>query len=380
MPKPYTPRYMMGNQTVSGKERELIATVTAYENVKIACVESGQDRAGISVRTKASPGLTEALLMQSERLRSRGLIMSVRGEEVSTKDSDGKLYMQQYGTFQPDGNYQIGCLRKRLQCTTKYRKEQKVLACFTDKDWHHYYIKQEPEEVSKVSSVDRISPLTESLGRIKHYRMMVNLRKEILSFCMSIFLCWIASTMVLGCIWFLLFGARPESLLSPGFIALEVVALLFCLSYIPLFVHRVKSHRVLEKIWQQWPDFCIEKFVSMAGNRLKCMFYADNMEKIGEFISCDLINFLYENDNVVNCETNNLWFESLSEDENYWYVEVCQKVILTRDLEYKMERKKQTVKIRFMRSKDSIMYTDFYRDWYVGEISFGGKKYGDKIG
>ena len=118
----------------------------------------------------------------------------------------------------------------------------------------------------------------------------------------------------------------------------------------------------------------------MADSRLKRIFYADSMADVGDFISCDLSEFLKKYANVVDCETMDFWFMGISQDDNYEYIDVRQKVLLTGDLGNRMKRKKLTVKIRYMRSKDSIMYTDFYRDWYVGEISFGGKKYGDKIG
>ena len=110
------------------------------------------------------------------------------------------------------------------------------------------------------------------------------------------------------------------------------------------------------------------------------LFYADSMADVGDFVSCDLSTFLQIYADVLDCETLDFWFGKISQDDNYEYIEVRQKVLLTGDFGDIVKRKKLIVKLRFMRSKDSIMYTDFYRDWYVGEISFGGKKYGDKIG
>lgn len=122
----------------------------------------------------------------------------------------------------------------------------------------------------------------------------------------------------------------------------------------------------------------MEKFIAMASNRLKCIFYADSMAEIGDFLSFDLTNALVDFTNAIDCETIDFRFQGMSQDENYYYIDVRQKLLVTGDLKTKIKHKKFTVKLRFMRSKDSIMYTDFYKDWYVGEISFGRKKYDDK--
>lgn len=94
--------------------------------------------------------------------------------------------------------------------------------------------------------------------------------------------------------------------------------------WIICYLKRTKSYKVLQSIREQWSGFCMEKFISMASNRLKCIFYADSMAEIGDFVSCDL--------------------------------------------KTKIKRKKLTVKLRFTRPKESIMSMDFYRDWYIGEI------------
>ena len=77
--------------------------------------------------------------------------------------------------------------------------------------------------------------------------------------------------------------------------------------------------------------------------------------------------------NVIDCETIDFRFERMSQDENYYYIDVRQKVLLTGDLKTKIKRKKLTVKLRYMRPKDSIMSLDFYRDWYIADIKVSRK-------
>lgn len=92
------------------------------------------------------------------------------------------------------------------------------------------------------------------------------------------------------------------------------------------------------------------------------------MAEIGSFAGCDLTKVLEEYENVVDCETLDFWFVGMSQDDTYQYLNVRQKVLLTGDLGYWMKRKKLTLELRFMRSRDSIMYTDFYCDWYIFEM------------
>ena len=106
----------------------------------------------------------------------------------------------------------------------------------------------------------------------------------------------------------------------------------------------------------------------MTSSRLKRIFYADSMEEIGDFVSCDLSSFLKDYENVVDCETIDFWFEGMSQDDTCQYMDVRQKVLLTGDLGKRMKRKRLIVKLRFMKPLESIMSMDFYHDWYVTSV------------
>ncbi len=362
------------------EKRELNASFNSYvENRNELLVTVPELIDWNMFQRRCVPELVEVLQMQHRRLKKRGVTIRTRQRELFKRDNIGEEFIAQTERLWYDGPYSIYVLRKKEKRFREYCRENREPAGFTDKGWFTYYFRQEPGEGKKISSEYIESTRLGSYGRESEYSLEQNLKQERVNLWTLMFLFWILTSVVSFVSYFIISGflsvtfpgISEEMMLGVSLInagCLDVVLRVRLLMMYLRYRLRVKSHKVLESIRQQWPEFCIEKFIAMTDSRLKRIFYADSMADIGNFVSCDLTEFLKKYANVVDCETLDFRFVGMSQDENYEYIDVRQKVLLTGDLGYRMKRKKRTVKIRFMRSKDSIMYTDFYRDWYVGEV------------
>ncbi|MBR6664188.1 MAG: hypothetical protein IKL22_00545 [Lachnospiraceae bacterium] len=370
---------VMNIETVRDIEkRELNSTINSYVGNKHELLERVPELIDWNMfRRRCTPELVEVLQMQHKRLKKRGVQLKTEEKTLSRGWESGKeCYLQTESRYQ-DGPYTIAVLKKKVKRIRKYYREKKLLSKFKDKAWFTYFVRQEPEEGKKLSSEDMAFKALGNYTRETEYQPEAYFKEHMLSSTLTIPCAIMISSA--GGLRYMLGGAMSKwfpflqgdiAAIAPTLIVagMECALAVSILKLWRNWKRRCKSHKVLQSIRKQWQDFSVEQFVSMADSRLKRIFYADSMADVGDFISCDLSEFLKKYANVVDCETMDFWFMGISQDENYEYIDVRQKVLLTGDLGNRMKRKKLTVKIRYMRSKDSIMYTDFYRDWYIGEV------------
>lgn len=139
-----------------------------------------------------------------------------------------------------------------------------------------------------------------------------------------------------------------------------------------------KSPRVtMLSIQDRKPDFSPEKFIAMAAARLECIYYAEAQEEIGAFTEGDLSYFLDAHKDVVNCELTSFIFDDFYVTKDYMYMTVEQKVILDRSKQGRIEQQEETVIVRFVKARNSIMSEDFYQDWYVTDVEVVGDIFGE---
>ena len=91
-------------------------------------------------------------------------------------------------------------------------------------------------------------------------------------------------------------------------------------------------------------------------------------EDVGDIISCDIIGFLKDHANVVNCETQNFWFTGFRVDGNCMYLDITLRVRLERDLGGRIERSKETIMLQLNKAVQGIMSEDLYSDWSIARI------------
>lgn len=329
---------------------------------------------------RCAPELVEVLQMQHKRLKKRGVQLKTLEKDLSKGFESGKVYYLQTESRYQDGPYSIGVLKKKRKRIREYYREKQILSKFKDKARFTYFVRQEPGEGKKISSEDMAFKALGNYTREIEYQPEPYFKEQKAMLGWLLTTPWVIMISSAGGLRYMLGGVM--AMLFP-FLQGDIVAIVptiivagmecaLTVSILKIYYlnwrRRLKSHKVLQSIRQQYPEFCIEKFIAMTDSRLKRIFYADSMADIGDFVSCDLSEFLKDYANVVDCETLDFRFMGMSQDENYEYIDMRQKVLLTGDLGNRIKRKKRTVKIRLMRSKDSIMYTDFYRDWYIGEI------------
>ena len=362
------------------EKRELNHIVASYEENRNELLERVPELIDWDMFTrKISPEMVDVLRMQHKRLKNREMTIKTQEKGLTKGFESGKVYYLQKKNRYQDGPYTISVLQKKTKRIRKYYGGKEILAKAKDKGWVTYFVRQEPEETVKLSSEDRVSGLRRFFSRGGEYKLV---QKKRLSFCSLLPIlipAWFGIAVVTNILYLVtgilllnhFYDTDPGLMLAIsllGAAALNFSARGTLIYMVICHLKRAKSYKVLQSIREQWPDFCMEKFISMASNRLKCIFYADSMADIGDFVSCDLTNTLVDYANVIDCETMDFRFEKMSQDEDYYYIDVRQKVLLTGDLKTKIKRKKLTVKLRFMRPKESIMSMDFYRDWYIGEI------------
>ena len=357
------------------EKRELNSTINSYVGNKHELMARVPELIDWNIfQKRCVPELVRVLQMQYKRLQKRGVGLRTEEKTLSRGWESGKEYYLQTESRYQDGPYSIGVLKKKVKRTKSYSRGNSLYVSLYDKVWFTYFMRQEPGEKMKVSSEDIGFTHLGAYGRESEYQLKQNDKQERANLWAWISIFWIL--IGLGDLFLYGFMTIVFPVLSQEMIGVSLVSV-GCLDLILRgrlllmylrYRRRVKSRKVLRKIRQQYPEFCLEKFAAMTSNRIKAIFYADSMADIGDFVSCDLTEFLRKYANVVDCESMDFWFMGMSQDENYEYIDVRQKVLLTGDLGNRMKRKKLTVKIRYMRSKDSIMYTDFYRDWYISEI------------
>lgn len=308
-------------------------------------------RAGINARRK--------------RLQARNLQVVIQCEAPPER-------LKEY-VLLDEGNYQIGCLRKQWNRVITYVRGEEKLSTLRNKNFFDYYILKEPGEECKVSSaysywvweyVGRDEECVNDTGKNR----AITLRNKMLLgwlFVIVFLLCSLMLFAGIAGLVALLFigGALFSSCGLPGIEGIYSKANLGTWR-----ARRMNSRGVSARLLEQAPEFCLEKLISILNSKLLRLIYADDIEDVDELVSCDMARFLQDHADVVNCEINNFWFVGLKEDSDYMYLDVAYSVVLDRDLDKRIRRRKETLLLQLARPLDGIMAADFYHDWSVVKI------------
>ncbi len=310
----------------------------------------------------------EGINAQRKRLRTRNL--QIHRQSMPLKDA-----AENRQSFN-DGVYRIGSLRKHWKRCVSYMRGGKEISSFMDRVWMQYYMKKEPGEETKISSLD-VFYLPLPFGRYDEYRAEDLVSKgKILSvgtFILTI-LSWLLTGLILPIFIICLMvpflwmyaGILVRLLLGTG--GISIVGTWFYRKCRLWTKWREDSRKVVAAIREKEPEFCMEKLISVINSRVQRLMYADVTEDVGDIISCDIYGFLKDHANVVNCEIQNFWFTGFRADGNYLYMEVTLRIRLERDLGSRIERSKQTIMLQLNKAVQGIMSEDLYNDWSIARI------------
>lgn len=325
-------------------------------------------------RLKVTDEFLEGMNARKKRWKSRNVYINIQYKDVTEKQDKSDAYPDQ--VILKEGTYQIGRLRKEWEQTITYQRQEKTPITHKNTKWMYYYIIKEEEE-GKVSSVfmddSGDSELT-NYGRDEEctdYQGKKCLKNAIAasSICLLIvvLVVWTYFKWEFIRMWIILcavcwakyvFWIVLGAVTSPWIITTSVISM----------VRRIKSRKITTRLFQIEPSFFPEKLISILNSKLLRLIYADNMEEIGDIVSCDIARFLRDHADVVNCEINNYWFTHLREDKDYMYLDMTYKVSLERDLEEEIGRSRETITLQLARPLDGIMASDFYHDWSIIKI------------
>lgn len=317
--------------------------------------------------------LLAGLNAQRKRLQRRNLQLHRQSLDMSQSNSRyGGTSVTQARNIYADGDYRIGRLRKKWRRITTYLRNQKQISSFSSTTWIDYYVKKEPGEECKVSSV-YIPGNWGVFGRDEEYG---NNGGTVMLYGSVIiaFLLWLLVVLMLILWVFLAIGSNSSII---HFIMFRVLLFMVIGSGAATWFYnkcqvrhqwRIDSRKVVDKFRNKEPKFCMEKFIGILNSKMLRMVYADGTEEIGDIIGCEMSVFLRNHANVVNCEIINFWFTNFREDENYMYLDVTYRVALERDLGSQIGRGKETVMLQLARPLQGIMQADLYGDWSVVRV------------
>ncbi len=351
--------------SVAEQDFNKIDSIFANTGVSLPISYSGETE---SWQLPVAEEFLEGVNAQRKRLRNRNL--QIHRQSMLLKD--GAQNRQSFN----DGVYRIGCLHKHWKRSVSYMRGGKEISSFKDRVRMHYYMKKEPGEETKISSMD-IFNLYLPFGRSEEYLAENVISKgkvlEVGSLILTI-LSWLLTGMILPLfiiclmvpsLW-MFAGILVHCLLWTGGIS---IAGTFFFRKCKLWVKwREDSRRVVAAIREREPEFCIEKLISIINSRTQRLLFADTAEDVGDIISCDIYGFLKEHANVVNCETRNFWFTGFRVDGNYMYMDCTLRIRLERDLGGRIERSKQTIMLQLNKAVQGIMSEDLYNDWSIAKI------------
>ena len=310
---------------------------------------------------------------QRKRLHNRNLQIHRQSLDLSQSgNSYGATSITQARNVYTDGDYQVGRLRKKWKRITTYLRNKRQISSFRSITWIDYYIKKEPGEECKVSSLE-IPGTWGIFGRHEEYGNSGG--KVMLYGCVIIVvMLWILFALILF-LWMILALGTGGGVVH--FIMLRIVLFIGAGAGVATWLEkkcrlmnqwRTDSRKVVDKFRHKEPRFCLEKFISIINSKMLRMVYADGTEEIGDIISCDISVFLRNHASAVNCEIINFWFTGFREDENYMYLDVTYRVALERDLGSQIGRSKETIMLQLARPVQGIMQADLYGDWSVVRI------------
>ena len=300
--------------------------------------------------------LQRAFVLQHRRLMKHSLKLVFREEFLSGSKQEGE-YFKEWIEDKRKYIFQNGSNSK------KYRIVQKV-----------YCIKYDSEGKNRVAFVEsKVLSIKSYIKRLKnfwrYYFGDIEYIKDTLLNPKFVFvgmiLVWALIFLCIGLSYLLNDDRVVDIMLDwPILCMLAILAVVFIIRN-KEGIEKKTSDMAILCIQQRKPDFLPEKFKAMATARLKCIYYAESQEEIGDFLSTDINDFLDQHEDVVNCEQTGFLFENFWVYEDYMYMDVEQKVLLDLRKLNRIEQQEETVIVRFTKPINSIMSEDFYQDWYV---------------
>lgn len=352
----------------SDAEKDLINTVTEYRNQTVDFMKDSHDS---TMLTAATEELQQGFIRQQKRLRKRELQIEIEEEDVQLFPRLNKGGPAQMSDIFPDGEYVIGCFRKRMKRTTKYRRNHDEAATFVDVPWVHYYTRGKEGEGSKLSSADVLYEPSLCGRRTEYLPSHVMEEKKIPIIIMAVLmiLLWIACGT--SAIFFYALTAADKdwgvvlALLAFGIgkVALDVTKLHGRLS--GEYHYRLRSRKMIELIRKEKPDFCVDKLVSLIDDKLNHIIYAEDKDELVSFTEDGLGNFRRDHENVVNVERMNFWIDKCKKEDGCLYLQITERLRVTRDDRNAITREREDVRLQVMKPIDGIMSEDFYEDWCI---------------
>lgn len=354
----------------SDKEADLMNKVSKYRKQTADFRKDSHDSA---VLTAATEELRQGIIRQQKRLRKRELQIEIQEEDVQLLPRLNTCGPAQFCDIAADGEYTIGCFRKRMKRTTKYRRNHDEAAAFTDLPWVHYYVREKEGEVGQISSVDMLYE-GDLCGRRTEYLPFDVMKKKkipITILCILMILLWVLCCMC--AIMFYAFSMSGKSIsmmiwglflaLGAGKAALEVTKLHGRCE--GSYNYRLRSRKMMEAIRQEKPDFCLDRLVSLIDDKLNLIIYTEDKEELIAFTEDGLGNFRRDHENVINVERMNFWINKCRKEDGCLYLQITERLWITRDDRNAITREREDVRLQLMKPVDGIMAEDFYEDWCI---------------
>lgn len=278
-------------------------------------VDDGQPKLGLSI---VGPYLAEALEKQKQRLISRNIKMDAE-EWLPDQYADKQYKFANANAFEI-GQEVVYHVRYFSTDIRRYHLQNHKPSFIRKGLWHDYYLKKINEEEYFISSIDVADKFDCLYKRVTEYCKEKYLKLQVTP-------------------------GLPILIIQKGM--------------------RMASRSISNRICQQIPDFALEQFIAQASGQLKCIYFAKNQESVETFVYGDLKKFIEKHQNVVNCELMNFYFIDFCSDGQNYTISARLKVMLDRVVGgRRVWRKKEIIKICFVRPIDGIMN----QDWYVKKI------------
>ena len=313
----------------------------------------------------ASEDIERVFSLQKKRLEKRNMKMHTEEKNFC------RIPLQTINFFQ-DGKCKVTQFNKRIRRKVSYYRNKQLLRQVDKNTAIRYYISAEPDEGHKLTSVD-VHNRQEVFGRSDEFG-----KPERFSWEKALSLCRVFFTVLVLIVLVLLLRLIIRSRFGNMFFRMGDLLIFFLTmdfagivlesrSLKEIWVNykrRASSKRVVEEIRKNMPDFSVEKFISMADSRVKCLYYAERYDDIADFLN-DLSQGNGTRDKIVNCDLVNFWFDKYYQDEENQYLTVTHRGFLMMDNRSIVSEKKVDFQVNFVKPLNSIMSMDDYHDWYM---------------
>lgn len=323
------------------------------------------------------PGFTgemhKALVLQGERLKK--LELRVESKEAWLVSGQKKKHKQADFQWIQDGKCSVGHLQNWMKIHTFYERAKKGrVGSFEEKLWVSYEILKTSEEELRIVSESRPENAENNDVRCEYWdERKWTIEKIAVGYCLFIMGGVILGN--LGSFVAFLLGTFTNLIDNhmvgaTGFFFWFVTLFgviywtMYCHNIYPSYKRRRASAKVVQHIRQAIPDFCRGAFVSMAVNRIKALLFADTFHQVGEFVNGDVSGFLRTHCYAVNYESQNFWFLSFWQDADSQHIEVLSEALVSEDLGTRVGRRKEYIKVLFVKPVNGIMT----HDWYVEKV------------